>query len=430
MASGPLLFLGKGVSNLSIEKIFLGLGFKHKKDFFFFSKVPGETDFENLETALSVSKATTLIVSPGFPLANPLIINFRKVPGNLITSELNFAALVLDQENCIGITGSLGKSTTTALLGEALKVCDPDIFVGGNLGTPLGEYAFEVLFENRKPAKWVVLELSSFQLENCENLKLAQAGLTYLSANHLERYESLAHYYDTKFEILNLLGPEGFLHVNAFGGDAASEISRRKVKNAILADPQDPQIEKYLPEKPKLLGVHNRQNMAVVVSVLKKLRAPEECLVQLSSFPGLEHRMEFVGEKNGIQWINDSKATALDSVECAIQGALVGLGPKSKLWVLLGGRDKKHPWRELKKFATHSQINALCFGEARKLIQNEIGMDHGSDFAKLTLALDWVAAQAKSGDRVLLSPGGTSLDEFKNFNERGRVFKEFFKNLK
>lgn len=419
----PVLIVGRGVSGESVQKFFLGLGWKHKIDFCFYSDKPAESDFDDSKSATLKFKPRTLVVSPGYPLSTQWIQEYSKSSGAIVTSEINLASLILDKEIVIGITGSLGKSTTTSLLGHCLKQKDPEIFVGGNLGVPFLDYARGVLLESRLPAKYVVLEISSFQLENSWELGLDVAAITFLSSNHLERYRDLDHYYKTKFDIQKLLKPNGFLVANKQGGDLWN---RARDFKFVWSDVEENGFRSLLPPKIPLLGEHNKQNIALVFKILEKLGV-KDCSSRILTFKGLEHRIETVGEINGVKFVNDSKATALDSVKSAIEACLESCGPSAQVWLLLGGRDKNHPWASLEQTLENPQVKLILFGESSKKLEMIFSKSRGV-FSNLLPALDFAFSQAHSGDCVLLSPGGTSLDEFKSFQDRGNFFKDWYKN--
>lgn len=196
----PIALVGLGKSGLSAARLLKALNYKDEDLITYDDKDPS-AKYCRAEDIIN-AKPNTLIVSPGVPLKTPwiqkLIFN-----GAFLTSEISLATSVLTNEKLIGITGSVGKSTVTSILAEGAKVMDEHCFVGGNLGLPFCEYASGLL-RGKKKAAWVVLELSSYQLENCKHLSLHFSAVTYLSANHLERYENLDQYYQTKMKITAL----------------------------------------------------------------------------------------------------------------------------------------------------------------------------------------------------------------------------------
>lgn len=358
-----------------------------------------------------------LVISPGVPLRSPWIQRAIK-QGIELTSELELAYAQLTQEILITITGSLGKSTTTALIGHALEADDESIFVGGNLGTPLARYVSERLQGTRKKAKYVVLELSSYQLELFENLKSDYSIFTFFSPNHLERYHSLEQYYETKWTLFAKTKAATF--ANLRGGDLKDFIEKKKAA-VIWCERNDERMKKYSVVSSAMVGSHNLDNLSLALGLFEKLGLTQICLPVALEFTGLPHRLQRIGSYNGVTFINDSKATALDSVIEACHSVLPEVPTAATLWVLLGGRDKNLPWEELSVLEKQKNIRFTFFGECAEKAQTKSKLP-GSLFASLAPALENVVAQATRNDIVLLSPGGTSQDEFKNFEERGHFF--------
>ena len=362
----------------------------------------------------------TLILSPGVPIKSDPIQNLI-AKGWSLTSEINLACEFLTTEKIIGITGSVGKSTVTSLLGEAVRTVDKNAFVGGNLGLPFAQYAVDIL-SGKPKADWIILELSSYQLENCTHLHLDYSALTYLSPNHMERYDSLDHYYKTKLEITKQTKKLTFINadskdVEKYLSQIAGKIEKTSRKDERFAD--------LLPEA-ALLGSHNQENIALALAISEKLNWGKESQQKILNFAGLPHRLEQIGTYNKITFINDSKATAIDSVLVAASAALENLSTGGQLHILIGGKDKNLPWPDLAKVKTQSKnskkINLIFFGECGLLAKTKSKSD-GLVFNTLAEALTETFPKLKNNDTLLLSPGGTSLDEFKNFEARGTFFR-------
>ncbi len=194
----PIAIVGLGISGKSALHL-LNSVFPDEKIYTYDSR--SNADFSNPEDLLKKVQPKCLVISPGIDLRLPWIQNFKD-NGGKITSELSCALSFLSDETIIAITGSVGKSTVTSLLGTALKKSSPYNFFGGNLGTALSDYVTEVL-SGRPRAQFVALELSSYQLENIENFKPKISVITSFTPNHLERYDSLEDYYKTKWSLLN-----------------------------------------------------------------------------------------------------------------------------------------------------------------------------------------------------------------------------------
>jgi UDP-N-acetylmuramoylalanine--D-glutamate ligase len=364
----------------------------------------------------------TLVVSPGVPLDKPELQSFRE-KGGRITSELELAWSGLEKEKVIGVTGSVGKSTVSALLHTGLKKVDPATFLGGNFGFPLADYVADVLMGRRARASWVVLELSSYQLENFASLNLAGGILTSLLSNHLERYPSREVYYNTKWTLVDKTN--GPVVLNRSGFDLES-FSRGKSHGQLLwADRKtlnliDQSLNARLLKESPLLGSHNQDNLALAACLLQSLGLAD-CILEMNSFRGLPHRVENLGEKGGVQIINDSKATTIDSVQQAVATVLPRLSAGKKLYLLLGGKDKNLPWEELSNIKD-SRIVPVFFGEYGSSAKTKSKLT-GEVFLRLSQAIEFSTAKATKGDFILLSPGGSSLDEFKSFEDRGDFFR-------
>jgi UDP-N-acetylmuramoylalanine--D-glutamate ligase len=424
MIHTPVAIVGMGKSGESAARLLLFGGLKKADLLLFDQKAPlsaAGIQFRDPEVLMREGRPRTLVVSPGVPLSSPWIVEAKKA-GVQITSEINLACQYLEEERIIGVTGSLGKSTTVSLLGEALKAFDENGFVGGNLGVPFCDYAFEVASGQRPRAHWIVLELSSYQLENCADLKLEHSAITFLSPNHMERYESLEDYYKTKWKIVSLTKGEIFL--NLHGGDVVAFAEKQpEFSRCLVCSKDQKSLQPHALSHSKLLGVHNQDNIALAAQIALHCHWPISSLQAMKAFTGLEHRIENLGLFDGIQFINDSKATAIDSVMIAVKMAHSYLQEQGRLFVLLGGKDKNLPWEELLSLGLLPSVDFIFFGECRDVAKKKSGLS-GASFVSLDAAMDAIFLKASTGDIVLLSPGGTSFDEFKGFEDRGRFFKE------
>ncbi len=419
----PTAIVGLGLTGRSVHRLLLKMGIPEDQIFLFDAK-DSTAQFQE-PTELLKMNPKSLIVSPGVPLALSWIQDFRNHGGQL-TSELSLATSLLDTEKVVGITGSIGKSTCAALLQAGLAKFSQQSFVGGNLGYPLADYVFGKL-QGRPTAEWVILELSSYQLENYVNLKCVGSLITYLTANHMERYPSLAAYYSSKWFLAErTIGP---VILNTKGGD---------LKTFVEASPQalqHPNLHWVLPEsqefadvafaKAQLVGEHNRDNLSLVIKLARLLGWPEAALLGFLEFKGLPHRLENLGLHSEVQWINDSKATTIESVLQAVRSTFTLT--KGTMHLLVGGKDKNLPWQELKNLQTLPGTRQFYFfGEVGERARLETGFS-GSSHAKMDGALSEASKKARAGDLVILSPGGTSLDEFKSFEDRGNFLKNWLK---
>jgi len=414
----PVAIIGMGMSGESVRKLLQFMGYQQDCMSTYDSR-PGQAEYNDPQKMLKEKNPKTLIVSPGVPLASDWIQDFKESGGH-ITSELTIALHFLAEEKIIGITGSVGKSTTVSLLEAGLLQFSPNSFVGGNLGRPLADYVLELLQKKRKAAPWLVLELSSFQLENLEPLRCDYSAITYFTPNHMERYSSLEEYYAVKWSLLQKTTKSIVLNKN--GGDLEKFSKGKKLSLPIIwTDRYDESLMPLELEGAKLLGAHNQDNLAVAIRIAKEANWPQEAIHGMLKFPGLSHRMENLGTFSGIHFVNDSKATTMESVKTAVHGIYDTMDRKNTLHVMLGGKDKNLPWEELQEFKKLQKCNFIFFGDVAALAQEKSKLD-GQIFPKLSMSIVAIKQQAKAGDIVLLSPGGTSLDEFRSFEERGKIF--------
>ena len=393
-------------------------------------------NFDTPEQWLEKTGVDTLIVSPGYPLQTPWIQKILKSPSAgvsyEITSEIALASLFLATETVIAVTGSVGKSTVTSLLAEALSSLGSPYFAGGNLGKPLSDYMGNLLErkESLAPrAHTLALELSSYQIENLGSFKAHYSLITALTPNHLDRYPSLESYYETKWGLLQRTTRKVFLNSDS------SEVQRAEKlfgvpKNLSVAwtSGKSPELEEVFKKK-ALVGSYNNQNLALALAICKELQWGKDAEQRVLSFQGLPHRLERVTAlTDPFQAVNDSKATTLVSVLQALQSCLEILPPNQTVHLLLGGRDKNLPWESLNSGNwPWSKIRIYYFGEVGPRAKLKINRE-GPVFGKLSLALDHLFSDPnespiKSNDLILLSPGGASQDEFSNFEERGNFFK-------
>lgn len=412
----PIAIVGMGLSGESACQLLLAAGIDRKSILTFDAKAPA--DFQNHLDLIS-RRPKTLVVSPGVPLKTAWIQDLLN-SGCVLTSEISLGASVFTTEKVVGITGSLGKSTTTAILGEIFKSADAQAFAGGNLGFPLCDYARRVLTGSPR-ARYIALELSSYQLENARELTVDHSILTYLSPNHLERYDSLEQYYETKLRLFRM--SKGLNIVNARGGDAAAFVKKSGLP-FVLSSNDDPSVRKSVSlHESKLLGAHNLDNLALAIRAALALSIDLQHFKAALEFRGLSHRLEYVGEVRQIHFVNDSKATALDSVLTAVDSVQLRLDSKAKVFLLLGGRDKNLPWFTIQFLSQKPNVVPILFGECREKIAAVF--PKAPQFPHLKEAIDHAIYSASANDFVLLSPGGTSMDEFKNFEDRGHFFVKY-----
>lgn len=381
-----------------------------------------------------IARASRVVASPGIDPANPPIAAAIEadVP---IVSEIEIALESLPDSQIIAVTGTNGKTTTTALIGHLLRGLGADAVDAGNIGTPLSEMALR-----QKHPEWIALEMSSFQLHDTPGLKPKVGVLTNLTPDHLDRYRSTEEYYADKARLFSNATSSSRWVLNAddvLVGQMTARVegekfgfSTRMRSDAWLDDSTGAMMlrgDELMPRSDLgLLGDHNVANAlaaALAVSIADDRFATTDALKKLAdalrSFHSLAHRLEIVGEVDGVQWINDSKATNVSSTLVAIGGM------RRPTILLLGGRHKGEPYSGLIGAIKRSVKKVIAFGEAGPEVQKDLGDAVplellGSDFQEV---MRHARESAKPGDAVLLSPACSSYDMFRNYEERGATFR-------
>ena len=388
-------------------------------------------------------------VSGGVPLTIPILVEAQKLGIPLI----NDSQVFLEACPCkvVGITGSAGKTTTTALVGSIgtthtqVKNSPIKIWVGGNIGNPLVEQVDEMEEDDI-----VVLELSSFQLE-IMTISPNIAAILNITPNHLDRHSSMQAYTEAKSRILAFQHAADIAILNRDDQGSWDLVDHVKSHLLTFGKSTPPrningtfikrdhiylQIEgdqiKLLPlEWIHLRGEHNLYNIlaACTISVGTSFVLPA-IQEAVDAFKGVPHRLEHISDKNGVNWYNDSIATAPERSMAAIRSF------DDPLILLAGGRDKKLPWEDFASLIKLRVNHLICFGECADLIINVVGqVDPGQKPLSITRcdgleqAVKAAASIAQPGDCVLLSPGGTSFDEFKDFEERGEFYRKWVNEL-
>ena len=387
-----------------------------------------------------------VFVSGGVPLELPLVAEAvrRGIPLS------NDSQLFLDKVACpvIGITGSAGKTTTTALVGRMAQaaVQPPNkAWVGGNIGNPLIEFLDEI-----KPDDRVVLELSSFQLE-LMNVSPHVAAVLNITPNHLDRHKTMEAYVAAKAHIIDFQQSGDIAILNredngswglrsrlkgnlvTFGLERPSpELDGTFLDEGQIWWQQDGEQVVLLPVTEILLrGEHNRLNVLAACAIAMAAGfSPDAIREGVRGFRGVAHRLEHVRTWRGVEWYNDSIATAPERVRAALRAF------SEPIVLLLGGRDKHLPWDELAADIRQRVDHVVIFGEAAEKIQQAIGTPSFGErpftitrCGRLEEAIQVAADVAEAGDVVLLSPGCTSFDAFKDFEERGEVYRLWVNRL-
>ncbi|WP_336748353.1 UDP-N-acetylmuramoyl-L-alanine--D-glutamate ligase [Pantoea vagans] len=372
--------------------------------------------------------ADLIVASPGVALAHPILSEAVEA-GIEIVGDIELFCREA-QAPIVAITGSNGKSTVTTLVGEMARAAGWQAGVGGNIGLP----ALSLL---QSPAQLYVLELSSFQLETTHSLKAAAATVLNVTEDHMDRYPlgmqqyraaKLRVYENAQICIVNaddaltmpVRGADkrcvsfgvdfGDYHLNKQQGSIWLRVKGEKVLNTA---------------EMKMVGQHNYTNALAALALSDAVGLPRaSSLAALTHFNGLAHRFQLVHEHQGVRWINDSKATNVGSTEAALNGLQV----KGTLWLLMGGDGKSADFTPLIPWLQGNNVRLYCFGrdgDALAALRPDIAVRTET----MRQAMEQIAPQVNTGDMVLLSPACASLDQFRNFEQRGEQFAQLAKEL-
>jgi UDP-N-acetylmuramoylalanine--D-glutamate ligase len=381
-----------------------------------------------------------IVLSPGVAPNTPEMDEARTfhIP---IIGEVELAALFLKTE-ILSITGSNGKTTTTSLAGEILKAGGLTTLVGGNIGLPAIDL---VDMPENQPGAWSVLELSSFQLETVDTFHPKIAVLLNLTPDHLDRHGNLENYAAAKERMFARQTAEDFLVLNAddarvqqAASRAASQVfwfSRTKLvrqgacvhqgvvvfRASEMGTSGTASLEPILPVAAiPLKGAHNVENVLAAVCAARLAGVKAEVIAEaVRNFRAVEHRLEFVATVRGVDYYNDSKATNVDSTMKAIESF------PGRIHLILGGKDKKSDYTTLRPLLHERVKRVYTIGAAAEKIEAHIaGAVEVVHAETLPAALAKAHDAAEAGDVVLLAPACSSFDQFENYEQRGRVFKE------
>ena len=395
----------------------------------------GELTGQQLEGLLD--ELSLVVMSPGVPTDLPIVEQMR-AHGLPIWGEIELS-YVFGRGDVLAITGTNGKTTTTALLGEIMKNYKDSVFVVGNIGNPYTSAAWETTEESV-----VVAEISSFQLETIHTFHPKVSAILNITPDHLNRHHTMQAYIEAKERIAENQTAEDVCVLNyedeetrAFGEKTGAQVlyfsSRRKLKKGVYLEDGNIicDIDEKIPvcsvDELNILGTHNHENAMAAVAMAYAYGTPMEIIRKtLKEFQGVAHRIEFVAEKNGVAYYNDSKGTNPDA-------AIRGIQAMNRPTVLIGGGyDKESSYDEwiqafdgkVKKLVLLGATREKIAQTARRLGFNEIEMADTFEeaFAKCVEC-------AQPGDAVLLSPACASWGMFKNYEERGDKFKELVNQL-
>lgn len=374
--------------------------------------------------------AEDIIVSPGIDTDQSPFKELKDAGKSVIGDIELFARYVSPEAKVVAITGSNGKSTVTSLLGAMADQAGINVKVGGNIGVP----ALDLLIT--APADLYVLELSSFQLDTTHSLKTDAATVLNLQADHMDRYGNMLNYHKSKQRVYRhcqhpvwnkqdmLTQPLMGAGVSAtaftlqqpdlkeFGVISDSEGTFLSKGNDRLIDTADMALK----------GRHNYANALAALALGDAVALPQQSMVEtLKHFSGLAHRCEWIGNKKGVDYINDSKGTNVGATRAALEGLC---GDQPDLILIAGGVGKGADFSELSTVIANTCHAVIVFGqdaeEIAKIVPEDISLSRASD---LDTAIDIAEEKAKEGDSVLFSPACASFDMFANFEQRGDAFR-------
>jgi UDP-N-acetylmuramoylalanine--D-glutamate ligase len=377
-----------------------------------------------------------IVVSPGVPVDAPPLVQARAL-GEPVIGEIELAARFFPGP-IIAITGSNGKTTTTTLAGEIVAAGGHPTVVGGNIGTPAISLA-----ENATPETVAVLEVSSFQLETIQTFRPRIAVVLNVTPDHLDRHRTFAAYADAKARIFENQQAGDFTVLNADDPTCEGFASRtrapvflfcrtKEVKQGvytrdgkILFRDANGQREIMLVSEIPLKGAHNVENVLAAVCVGSLMGCSPQVIRQsIRNFNAVEHRLEYVATIRGVEYYNDSKATNVDATIKAIESF------PANVHLILGGKDKGSDYSVLNDLLRQRVKQVYTIGAAAAKIESQIqGATRIVRAETLETAVERAAIEAQAGDVVLLAPACASFDQFKNYEQRGRVFKEVVKEL-
>lgn len=399
-------------------------------------------EFSLGENCLTKLEGFELIFRSPSCMPNQLALQEEAKKGAIITTEIE---MVLKMAPCkiIGVTGSDGKTTTTSLIHYILKHAGYHAYLGGNIGTPLF-----TRIEEMQPEDIVVLELSSFQLMDMD-VSPAIAVITNISPNHLNIHNSYEEYIDAKKAIFKNQEENGITilnYDNDITRECAKEVkgkvvffsSKEKLENGIILDKDvikecEDRLRRHLisTKQIHLRGVHNYENTCAAIAATKQLVDIDRMMEAITEFTGVEHRLEFIRELNGVKWYNDSIASSPTRTIAGLRSF------EEDIILIAGGYDKNLDYEPIAKPIVEHVKSLILLGQTSEKIENVVDKELAvqgkkMDIYECTNLLQTVQiAQkiAKPGQIVLLSPASASFDLFKNFEDRGNQFKELVKKL-
>ncbi|MBU0673628.1 MAG: UDP-N-acetylmuramoyl-L-alanine--D-glutamate ligase [Proteobacteria bacterium] len=378
------------------------------------------------------TEAQLVVVSPGVPLTLPALERSRRA-GIPIVGELGLGARYLDIP-VVAVTGTNGKSTVTELLGEIFLAAGKKVFVGGNLGTPLCAYLL-----GNDVADLVVLEVSSYQLDTAPDFKPQAAVLLNITPDHLDRYRDFNHYAASKMSIFAAQGPGDFAVINGDDPEIEARVKTssghgkfcrfgEKAGGSCRALIASDEITLYGAGEPEIYSLAGHQlraapnlgNAAAAILTARLMGCDQAAVKKgLDDFRALAHRLEKVTEADGVQYVDDSKATNVGAVVAALSGQ------NRPVILIAGGRDKRGGYQPLVPLVREKVKAMVLIGEASEVMDQVFrGVTRVIRAGSMEEAVFLARELAESGDVVLLSPACASFDMFTDYKHRGRLFQE------
>jgi UDP-N-acetylmuramoylalanine--D-glutamate ligase len=444
-----ILVIGSGVSGISAVKLLDRVGAipilydsnENANITEIKEKLPSEIKIDIYTGSLPPEVINSLkmaVVSPGVPLDSPAILMLTAA-GVEIIGEIELA-YTYTKGRIIAVTGTNGKTTTVALVGEIMQAHFPSVYIVGNIGRPFCEIALETTDETI-----IVLEVSSFQLETIHHFAPRVAAILNISPDHLDRHGTMANYANIKARIFENQSADGACILNLddeYSAPFALKCparpigfsSTQKIDNGCylsdgtIFESKDSESKALITAADiNLVGTCNLENVMAAILIARQMEVPMEAILRtIKNFRAVAHRIEYVATKAGVDYYNDSKATNPDA-------AIQGIRAMSKPTILLaGGSDKKNDYKPWLTEAQNKIKALVLIGETKDTIAacaTEIGITNIHIAETYTAALNLCKDIATPGDAILLSPACASLDMFKNYETRGDKFKVFVEKL-
>ena len=405
--------------------------------------LPVATGLEGIDVEVgghsqAVYESDFVVKSPGISHSHPVIKKLKKL-GKPVFSEVEIA-MAYTPKDCqvFAITGTNGKTTTTMMLSEIMKAHAKEeglgrkVYTVGNIGKPFSSVADKI-----EAGSIIVIEVSSYQLEDSSYFRPFSSSILNITPDHLEHHGGLKKYIEAKAKIFADQTARQSLIINGSDKHCLKLIERAKCKVFSFSSTPHHQVridvfydgdemifaDGYRIKPPKLLiGIHNVEN-AMAASLMAFAAGVSQSAVQegFDTFNCVEHRIEYFADYKGIKCYNDSKATNVDSTVTALKA----LQSANRIWLILGGRDKGAPYKPLLPFLNNFCKHAVLIGEASPIIKQALsGRFPATEKGDLKSAVEFILSSAQEGDIMLLSPACASFDQFKDFEDRGKQFKQ------